>query len=147
MSWGMVAGAAVSAVAGYAKSRSDKKAAEKAKGDTKELSADEARLGMQTSRFESALEYYWEQKRRSNTERGLQQFRKFSNLSNWAPNYKDTSTGIVVPEEPNVDDYVPPPSPPQPKKKKRGLFDKITDPAGLLGGKAGDYADPAGLFH
>ena len=91
------------------------------------------------SKFEADQDYYFDRLNKKNTERGLDQFRAYNTVGN--PN----ENRIVVPDRPDINTYLPALPPPK-KKKKRGLFGKITDPAGIFGGDAGDIADPLGLF-
>lgn len=128
-------------ISGAAKSKqADKDRAANA-ADRKAATRDEALYGGILSKFEADQEYYYGQKRRQNTERGLDQVRAFNTVGN--PN----TNRIVVPEQPDINTYLPEVIVKGgDQKKKRGLFDKITDPAGLLGGKASKIADPLGLF-
>lgn len=137
-------GAAIAAGGALLSSYSSSKQADKDKKDAEKsriaATRDEALYGGIMSKFEADQDYYYEQKKRQNTERGLDQFRAYNTVGN--PN----TSRIVVPDRPDINTYLPAVPVAKKKKKKRGLFDKITDPAGLLGGGASEIADPLGLF-
>ena len=141
MSWFAVGGAALTAVSGYAKSKSDKKKAEQDKKDGKEMTREESQMSMLRSKYDSDLEYAAAQRVRKNKEGGLAEFRKFSTMQNWAPNYEQTNPGIVVPETPDAlgKDYnLPEEEVAEGQKKKKSTLEKI-DPLGskILGGLFG----------
>ena len=115
------------------------KKAKQDKKDAKAATRDEAMYAGILSKFEADQDYYFQQKNRQNTERGLDQFRAYNTIG------QANDSRIVVPDRPDINTYLPALPTPK-KKKKRGLFDKITDPAGIFGGDAGKIADPLGLF-
>lgn len=99
MTWVAVGGAAVTAVAGYAKSRSDKKAADKAAGQQGAMTDAESTLAMERTDFEMNREQYYKQLERRERQRGLDEFRKFNTVQEFAPGYANTNPeAIIVPE-------------------------------------------------
>lgn len=102
--WGaaiMVGGAVIS---GVAKSKQEKEARKNANADSKAANKDEAKWGSIMSQFEKEQDYRYEQIGRQNKQRGLDEFRKFSTLGQFAPEYAQTNQGIVVPEARTVSD-------------------------------------------
>ena len=91
------------------------------------------------SKFEADQDYYFQQKNRQNTERGLDQFRAYNTIG------QTNDSRIVVPDRPDINTYLPP-VPVAKKKKKKGLLGKITDPLGIMGDDAQQIADPLGVF-
>ena len=133
--WGAAIAAGGAILGGVAQS----KKAKQDKADAKIATRDEAMYAGIMSKFEADQDYYFDRLNKKNTERGLDQFRAYNTAGN--PN----ENRIVVPDRPDINTYLPALPTPK-KKKKRGLFDKITDPAGIFGGDAGKIADPLGLF-
>jgi hypothetical protein len=134
--WGAAIAAGGAILGGVAQS----KKAKEDKKDAKLATRDEAMYAGIMSKFEADQNYYFDRLNKKNTERGLDQFRAYNTIGN--PN----ENRIVVPDRPDINTYLPEIIKKGGDKKKRSLFDKITDPAGLLGGDAGKIADPLGLF-
>lgn len=89
---------------GKAKEKQAKaEAAFKAKED-RALMADEAKYGAISSLFQQQVQDYQAQLQRQRKERGLDQFRYFSTLGSYAPNYQDTAR-IQLPQAPAAADY------------------------------------------
>ena len=89
----------------------------------------------ENSQFNKEQDWYYRQLGRQESQRGLDEFRKFSTVHNYAPNYTNTNPGVVVPTKPvyNQGAYAPPP---EPVKKKSGGGIGIGDlfsPLGLAG--------------
>ena len=61
----------------------------------------EGMLSRENSQFDGELQYYYKQLARQDTQRGLDQFRKFSTVANYAPQFHDTNPGVVVPTAPS----------------------------------------------
>lgn len=97
--WGAAIAVGGAVISGVAKSKQAKEDRKNANADAKAANADEAKWGSLMSKFESENEYRMEQVRRRDKQRGLDEFRKFSTVSKFAPEYTQTNTGIVVPEE------------------------------------------------
>lgn len=95
----------------------------------------------ETSQFNAEQMYYYNQLKRQDEQRGLDQFAKFNTVKDYAPDYVNTSPRVVVPDKPvwNQGEFAPPVTP---EKKKGGgfmdIFGKI-DPglANVLGGFGG----------
>lgn len=91
--WASAAGAALTFFSGR-KSEKDK-----AK-QTKENILLEGKVGRENSQFNAEQEYYYRQLARQEAKRGLDQFRKFSTVANYAPQYRDTNPGPILPTKP-----------------------------------------------
>lgn len=97
--WGaaiMVGGGIIAGIGAEKKDKADKAFA---KAQTK----DEARYSAILSQFEKDQDYYLSQKMRADKKRGLDEFRKFSTVSQFAPGYTNTNAGPVVPQRPDAD--------------------------------------------
>lgn len=68
------------------------------------LMADQAKYGAINELFKSQLDDYNNQLQRLRKQRGLDQFRGFSTLQNYAPGYAE-GQGIVLPDQPNMGTY------------------------------------------
>lgn len=141
--WGAAIMVVGSVVAGKA-------AEKKAKADQKHdaaMTEEESKLAAQRTGYERALEDYYSQKQRARTQRGLDQFRQFSTMSEFAPGYDiNSEQRIDEGEAPNYNtfhpDYDPNPEEVDPatgRKKGKGLLSKRNK----LHKKA---RDPLGLF-
>lgn len=94
-----VVGVGTAAVSGYAKSRSDKKAAANSAAMQGAMTDAESTLAMERTDFEMNRDQYYKQLERQERQRGLDEFRKFSTVQSFAPGYQNTNTNaIVVPE-------------------------------------------------
>lgn len=94
-----VGGSIVSGIASSKKAREDRK---NAKEDRKEMTRDDAKYSSILSRFEAEQEDYYNQLNRQRKQRGLAQFRQFSTVNQFAPQYLGDNTEIVVPERPDI---------------------------------------------
>ena len=93
------------AVAGYG---AQKKAEAERKANREDASAmtkEESELASQRIGFDAALEDYYSQKQRFETQRGLDQFRQFSTMGQFAPGIDDQGGRIVLPEAPQYGDF------------------------------------------
>lgn len=90
-----VVGGALSGMGAEKKAKEDRKA-------SRELTQDSARYEALLSAFETEQDYYYNQLNRANKQRGLEQFRQFSTIKQFAPQYAQTSPGVVVPEKPVI---------------------------------------------
>ena len=142
--WGAaiaVGGAVVSGVAANKKAKEDRKNANE---DRKVGTRDEALYSGILSGFERQQEDYYNQLNRSRKQRGLDTFRQFSTVNQFAPEFRDTSPGVVVPEQISIantidkavleDQANQKAAQPQSEggKKKSSLVKKIVDPLGLF---------------
>ncbi len=104
--WAAAAGALFK---GLGNSGSTKKAAKEDLKSKLKLNEQEGVIGRQNSAFEMALEDYYNQRDRAAKSRGLDEFRKFSTVGNFAPEYKNDVPAIQVPTMPvhNQGAYAP----------------------------------------
>ncbi len=136
-------GAAVAVVGSYAKSQQDKQAGNKSVKDQLKMTSAEAQLQRENSQFDAEQNYYYQQLNRQSKQRGLAQYRQFSQMKQIDPNYRDTSTGIVLPNQPvwNQGKYALPVVPAKAKKhiswKDRLLKPSLNPMDTPLGGMVG----------
>lgn len=136
--WGAAIMVVGSVVAGKA-------AEKKAKADQKHdaaMTEEESKMAAQRTGYERALEDYYSQKQRARTQRGLDQFRQFSTMSEFAPGYDiNSEQRINEGEAPNYNTFDPdydPNAPLEPnpgtqgRKKGRSIHKKLADPLGLF---------------
>lgn len=76
-----------------------KKAKQDAKNEKEKIML-ESSESRRNSQFDAETAYYYKQLERAGKQRGLEQFRQFSTVKNFAPNYQDTSKPIEVPVQP-----------------------------------------------
>jgi hypothetical protein len=98
MAWLALAGGVLKSFGASSAAKKDAKtrgvAAEYARG-----TADRAAI-----EFKNASDYYYQQLGKQEKMRGLDEFRKFSTVTNFAPTYVNTNTGPQVPVMPNYND-------------------------------------------
>lgn len=104
--WGAAIAIGGAAISAYGKNKAEKQASKDAKVATK----DEAKYQGILSQFEKEQDYYYNQLERKNRVRGLDQFKQFSNIGKFAPGYKTADTTPIVPEKPDIDKMLNPPS-------------------------------------
>lgn len=102
MTWFAVAGAAVSVIGGAMSDRSAKKNAAKEREEKRFAQQEDSRLGRQDMIFERQVDEHYRQKERAQRQRGLDEFRKFSTLQQFAPEYQDTGKRVAVPVLPAI---------------------------------------------
>lgn len=56
-------------------------------------------ISRQNSQFDAEQDYYYKQLQRQEAMRGLDEFRKFSTVSQFAPQYQNTNPNPVLPAE------------------------------------------------
>jgi hypothetical protein len=125
--WGaaiMVGGAVLSAQAAKKKAAQDKK-------DGKEMTLEGAKYGAMQSQFESEQEHYYNQLEKQERLRGLDEFRKFSTVNQFAPQYANSNPNpVVLPAKPDAKAFfAPDPVAPGGGGKKKSLHEKL-DPLG-----------------
>lgn len=98
MSWIAVGGAAVTAVAGYASSKAKSKADAKLAGQSGAMTEQESKLAMQRSAFDNYDDYRYRQLDKQERQRGMDEFRKFNTVQDFAPGYVNTAPRVVVPK-------------------------------------------------
>jgi len=95
----MIGGAVVSGVAASKKSKSDQKfASSEARASDERQAKYEAILGQ----FNKESDWYYSQLARKNKQRGLDQFRQFSTVNQFAPNFVGGNNTIALPEKPDA---------------------------------------------
>jgi hypothetical protein len=105
--WGaaiMVVGAVASSQAAKKKAAAERKAN---KEDSSEMTVEGARINAQTTGYEAALEDYYNQKNRYEQQRGLDQFRQFSSMGDFAPGVEDSGGRVVMPTAPDYNSFEP----------------------------------------
>lgn len=133
-------------VGAVAQGAAESKKAKQANANQKAATKDEARYGAILSQFDKEQDYYYRQVDKQERMRGLDQFKKFSSLHTYAPEFVDTNTGPVVPEKPDANKLFPEEAQAA-KKKKRSFLGKLADPAGIMSDSmANKLGDPAGLM-
>lgn len=121
----------VGAVAGGIAAEKKEKAALK---NQKAMTREEAILSARGEGYSKALDEFYREKGRFETQRGLDEFRKFDTAQNYMPGYSDDAARIKEPVAPSLETFFPSDPPKQKKKKKkkggfRGFIDKY-DPLG-----------------
>ena len=95
-----VGGSAISGVAAQEKAEEDRKNANE---DRKAATREEALYGGVLSQFEREQDDYYNQLNRQRKQRGLDTFKQFSTLNQFAPNYMPAAQQeIVVPDKPDI---------------------------------------------
>ncbi len=127
-------GALVSSYAAGEQAKKDKKDAAK---ERRLATKEEAQYGAALSQFEKEQDYYYNQLERQNKQRGLDQFRSFSNLQSYAPQYAGDTARVVVPTAPDINSIIAKAAPTeqpaqQTTKKGRSTVSKVLDPLGLF---------------
>lgn len=121
-----VGGAVVSGIAAEKKDKSDKKY-------SKEMTEEDYRRTAQQSGYEAALENFYNERARYEKQRGLDQYRQFSTMKNYAPNVDDQSGRVASPVMPQYNDFAPTTPTPQTTanggKDGKGILSKV-DPLG-----------------
>lgn len=79
-----------------------KKAAKTDLKNKKILNEQEGGISRQNSQFNMELEYYYKQLDKKDKMRGLDEFRKFSTVKNFSPNYANTTAAPVLPTAPQA---------------------------------------------
>lgn len=139
----MVGGAVVSGVAANKKAKEDRK---NANADRAVATRESTVYDGVLSQFEREQDDYYSQLNRQRKQRGLEQFRQFNTMSQFAPNYTPAAQQeIVVPVKPSIANNLDAAvrqdeanqkigtETAQPQSKKGGgLVKKIVDPLGLF---------------
>lgn len=137
--WGaaiMVGGSLLSGMAASKKAKQDRA---NAKEDSKELTENDARFAAIASQFNKEQDYYYEQTKRKAKQRGLDQFRQFSTVAQFAPQFVGGNNEIVIPAKPDINSLIkantPAPTaaaePTQQKNKSSGLFGLVGNLLGI----------------
>lgn len=102
MLWVGVAGAAATVIGGAMSDKSARKGAKDASARSDFQQQEDARLGRQDAIFNKQVEDHYTQKERAQRQRGLDEFRKFSTMGQFAPEIQDTGTRVAVPVLPGI---------------------------------------------
>lgn len=130
------AAAAVSVVGGVIAGKGAEKKDKADKAFEQEMTAEGSRLSAQRSGYDRALEDFYQQKDRARKQRGLDQFRQFSTMSEFAPNYDANSEPRVVEgEAPDYNAFAPEVTEEEKQQQSgggRSIGKKLLDPLGLF---------------
>lgn len=130
------AAAAVSVVGSVVAGKAAEKKDKSDKAHDQAMTAEESRLAAQRTGYDRALEDFYQQKDRARKQRGLDQFRQFSTMGEFAPNYNATTEPRVVEgDAPDYNVFAPtvPEEPAQPQGRRgRSTMDRILDPLGIF---------------
>ena len=102
--WGAAIAVGGAALSGYAKSKQEKDARKNANSDAKAANKYEAKWSSLVSAFEKEQDYRYDQLARQNKQRGLDEFRKFNTVNQFAPEYSQTYQGVQVPNAKTMSD-------------------------------------------
>ena len=90
-------------ISGYGQQKKAEEDRKNANEDRKAATREEALYGGVMSQFERELDDYYNQLNRQRKQRGLDTFKQFSTLNQFAPNYTPAAQQeIVVPDKPNI---------------------------------------------
>lgn len=95
-----VGGGVISGIGQEKKDKSDKKF-------SKEQTEEGYRKTAQQTGYESALEDFYNEKSRYNKQRGLDQYRQFSTMKDFAPDVNDQGGRVAEPVMPKYNDFAP----------------------------------------
>lgn len=127
--------AAIAAGGAMYSAKEQKDAADAARKDSKAATRDEARYSAALSAFNAEQDDYYSQLGRSRKQRGLDNFRQFNTVKDYAPSYAGNDTTIVMPSnKPNIDTVMKEQGineQQEQAKAKRSLLDKLGNPLGL----------------
>lgn len=125
----MIGGSVISGMAASKKAKQDRK---NAKEDSKEMTEREARYQAVLSQFDAEQNDYYNQLNRQRKQRGLDQFRQFSTMGQFAPGAASSDNTIVLPNKPDIGALIKANVPeeqqsaPAKKKSKSGLITALT---------------------
>lgn len=136
------AAAAVAVVGGAISGRAAEKKAKSDQKNQEAMTAEESKLAAQRTAHERALEDFYTQRDRAKKQRGLDQFRQFSTMGEFAPEYDASGEPrIADPVMPKYSDFDE--TPPEEEGGKKGGGKNILSKRVELHKKA---RDPFGLF-
>lgn len=131
--WGAAIAAGGAILGGIAASKKAKQEREAAREDAKEMTENDARFGAILSQFNAEQDYYYQQLQRKSKQRGLDQFRQFSTVNQFAPNFVGGNNTIALPNKPDINALIKANTPvaettaaPAKKKSKSGLITVLT---------------------
>lgn len=128
--WGAAISAGGAILSGVAASKKAKEDRLAAKEDTKELTAYSTRYNAILSQFNREQDYYYNQLAKKNKQRGLDQFRQFSTVNQFAPNFVGGNNTVTLPSKPDINALMEANAPQKqaqaaPAEKKSSLFSWI----------------------
>lgn len=128
-------GAAVAIGGAMIKGYSDGKAAEEAAAEGKLQNKKDYAFDALKGDRDAERQDYYNQLQRERKQRGLAELRKFSTVSAFAPDYRQ-DVSVEAGPAPSVTDYIDKLNAidklmSEPKKKKKGIFEKLSDPLGI----------------
>lgn len=101
--WGAAIAVGGTLISSYAKSKQN----DRDKADAKAMTEADWRHTAQQTAYESALENYYSQKERYEKQRGLDQYRQFSTMGQFAPGVNDQGGRITDPVMPQYNSFAP----------------------------------------
>lgn len=132
--WGAAIAAGGALLSGVAASKKAKQDAKNAKENTREMTENDARYSAILSQFNAEQEDYYKQLDRQRKQRGLEQFKQFSTMSQFAPGAATSGNTIVVPNKPNISELIAANVP----QEQRANSDKKKSNSGLITALTGD---------
>ena len=102
MTWAVAVGTGLSVISGIAGSSSKRKARKKAQAERNKMLQAQYTNELQQMQLEKGLQDYYSQLDKANTYKGRLNYAGYSSLSDYAPEYENTSTGIELPSKPTV---------------------------------------------
>lgn len=127
------AAAAVTVVGGYIAGQGEEKKNEDSQEHDRQMTREGARWNAELSSFEAEQADYYSQLQRQRKSRGLDNFRQFSSTKSFAPQYAQTSEGVVLPEKPNAEErFKEPEQQAGEARSGRSTMSKIIDPLGIF---------------
>lgn len=126
--------AATTVVGGYIAGQGAEEQAEDQQNHDRQMTREGARWNAELSSFEAEQEDYYSQLNRQRKQRGLENFRQFSSMGTFAPQYQQaTDTTITLPDKPNAEErFKEPEQPAQQGGGGRSTMERIIDPLGLF---------------
>ena len=102
MSWAAVVTVGGSILSGIGASKKDKKNKAFASSEARLSDERQAKYEAILSQFNKESDWYYNQLSRKNKQRGLDQFRQFSTVNQFAPNFIGGNNTITLPEKPDA---------------------------------------------
>lgn len=102
MTWAAVVTVGGSIISGIGASKKDKKDKEFASSESRLSDEREAKYNAVLAQFNKESDWYYRQLERKNKQRGLDQFRQFSTVNQFAPNFVGGNNTITLPEKPDA---------------------------------------------
>ena len=100
--WGAAIAVGGSIISGIAAGKAKKKDQQYASEEARLSDERQAKYGAILNQFNKESDYYYNQLTRKNKQRGLDQFRQFSTVNQFAPNFVGGNNTIALPEKPDA---------------------------------------------